>query len=105
MLLKTINRSLILSSAGVYVIRQGDNGDKLFLVESGDLECYKEFVPGEEPVLVKTYTAGDSFGELALLYNVPRQASVVCKTDCQIWALDRETFNSIVKESAMYSLN
>lgn len=72
------------------------------MVESGDLECHKVFKSGEEAKLVKTYSAGDYFGELALMYNVPRQASVTCKTDCQLWSLDRQTFNSIVRESAEY---
>lgn len=42
---------------------------------------------------------GDSFGELALLYNAPRAASIRAKTNCTLWALDRETFNNIVKEA------
>jgi cAMP-dependent protein kinase regulator len=37
---------------------------------------------------------------LALLYNCPRAATVQAKTDCILWAVDRETFNNIVKEAA-----
>jgi len=44
--------------------------------------------------------AGESFGELSLLYNCPRAASVVVVTECRVWALDRNTFNHIVKDSA-----
>ena len=51
--------------------------------------------------MVKQYFPGDSFGELALLYNSARAATVVAKTKCIIWSLDRETFNIIVKESSM----
>ena len=44
---------------------------------------------------------GESFGELALLYNAPRAASIQAKTDSILFALDREAFNNIVKDAAM----
>ena len=40
------------------------------------------------------------FGELALLYNTPRAATIIAKTDGNSWFLDRQTFNFIVKEAA-----
>ena len=53
-----------------------------------------------EPKLVKKYQAGDTFGELALLYNAPKAASITADSDEVItWVLDRETFNHIVKEA------
>ena len=42
-----------------------------------------------------------SFGELALLYNTPRAASIVAKQDSILYSLDRECFNHIVKDSAI----
>lgn len=89
-------------SAGENVITQGEQGDVLYLVETGELDCVKKLKQNDEqPTWLKAYYPGDAFGELALLYNAPRAASIIAKTDCVLWALDRETFNHIVKEAAM----
>lgn len=53
---------------------------------------------------MKNYYPGESFGELSLLYNAPRAATIIAKNDCILWALDRETFNNIVRDAAMYKL-
>jgi len=86
-------------SAGTKVITEGENGDYLFVIEKGNLEC-KKMINGESKV-VKTVNEGDVFGELALLYNCPRAADVVAKDDCVCWQLDRDTFNNIVKEASV----
>jgi len=59
------------------------------------------FKKGEEAKYLKTYQPGESFGELALLYNAPRAATIKAKTDSILFELDRECFNHIVKEAAM----
>ena len=82
------------------VITQGEVGDCLYIVETGSLSCYKILESGENKFLCN-YGPGDAFGELALLYNCPRAASIICSSDESIlWALDRETFNQIVKTAA-----
>jgi len=89
--------------AGKKVIQEGENGDYLFVIEKGSLDCIKT-IDGTDKV-VKTCEVGDVFGELALLYNCPRAASVVAKDQCVCWQLDRETFNFIVKDAAMKRRN
>lgn len=85
--------------ANFKLIEQGDDGDALYVVEEGQMDCYKKQADGEDK-LVKECKAGDAFGELALLYNCPRAASVKAHDRCVLWQLDRETFNHIVRNSA-----
>jgi cAMP-dependent protein kinase regulator len=86
---------------GETVISQGEQGDVLYLIENGTLDCYKTFNKEEGQKHLKVYYPGEAFGELALLYNAPRAATIIAKEDCVLWALDRETFNHIVKDAAV----
>jgi len=83
---------------GERVIQQGDDGECMYMLETGVVDCLKT-IDGEEKV-VKTCGGGEVFGELALLYNCARAASVVAKEDATLWELDRDTFNKIVKDAA-----
>jgi cAMP-dependent protein kinase regulator len=85
---------------GDHIITQGEEGDNLYVVESGTLSCSKLFAGNKEPTFLKKFQPGDSFGELALLYNAPRAATIVADTDAILWSLDRNTFNHIVKDAA-----
>ncbi|CAD8043068.1 unnamed protein product [Paramecium primaurelia] len=84
-----------------WVIKQGDSGDNLYVVDQGELNCFKRFTKDGENKFLKVYYPGESFGELALLYNAPRAASIQSKTNSVLFALDRQTFNHIVKDAAM----
>lgn len=85
-------------SADETIIQEGDNGDVLYVVETGTLACHK--IIGGENKFLKNFEAGDVFGELALLYNAPRAASIKASTEALLWELDRNTFNHIVKEAS-----
>lgn len=86
---------------GDYIIKQGEEGDNLYVCESGILSCYKIFPGKEEPTFLKKYQPGESFGELSLLYNAPRAASIIADEEALLWSLDRNTFNHIVKDAAI----
>lgn len=87
--------------AGDVIIQQGDDGDNFYVVEEGLLTCTKRMKADDaEETFLKEYKPGESFGELALLYNAPRAATIVVKSDeVQLWSLDRNTFNHIIKSA------
>jgi len=88
---------------GVQIIQEGDDGDVLYVVTEGALDCWKT-IDGANTV-VKTCVPGDIFGELALLYSCPRKASVSSREASTVWELDRETFNHIVLEGVQRKRN
>ena len=72
--------------AGQTVITEGEAGSVLFVVEEGTLDCSKRLDPNsQEATYLKTYQPGDAFGELALLYNAPRAATIVAKSAVTLW--------------------
>ncbi|KAI8140703.1 camp-dependent protein kinase regulatory subunit [Fennellomyces sp. T-0311] len=81
------------------VIEQGAVGDYFYVVESGTFDCYIAKNELEPPVKVTSYEAGGSFGELALMYNAPRAATIVATSEAVLWALDRVTFRTILMEN------
>jgi cAMP-dependent protein kinase regulator len=78
--------------AGSAIIREGDVGDKFYILESGDAEAFKR---GEEKPL-KTYGKGDYFGELALLEDKPRAASVISKSEVKVATLGKDGFQRLL---------
>ncbi|KXZ43473.1 hypothetical protein GPECTOR_89g493 [Gonium pectorale] len=76
---------------GADVIRQGDIGDRFYIVERGELGVYKD---RHGPI--KTYGPGAYFGELALLRNEPRAATVRAATEVSLLELDRQHFHDLL---------
>ena len=72
--------------AGDVVVREGDVGDLFYVIESGALDA------SHDGRLLSHMTTGDHFGEIALLRDVPRTASVVAAEDSVLQTIQREDF-------------
>jgi MFS family permease len=84
------NLSHVRVAAGSVVFREGDPGDRFYVVERGEVTVEPE---GRPPV---TLGRGHYFGEIALLRDVPRTATVRARTDAELWTLERDIFIAAV---------
>jgi cAMP-dependent protein kinase regulator len=83
-------------AVGSHIIKQGDPGEKFYILESGECVAMKVFSPGTEAKEVLHYKRGDYFGELAVLHNEPRAASIIAKTEVEVLCLDRKGFKTLL---------
>jgi CRP-like cAMP-binding protein len=89
---------------GHLVIKQGTQGDNFYAVESGQLEILVS-MGGAPPIRYGFLGPGLGFGELALLYNMPRAATIRAVTEVELWALERNTFREILASHKLNRLN
>merc|ERR1712224_319875 len=84
---------------GEVIMKQGDDGDYFYIIEEGEAHIFVTKEGVETKVL--ECGVGDSFGELALMYNAPRAATVKAVSDIRAWAVDRHTFKLTLMESTI----
>lgn len=77
------------------MIKEGDVGSLVYVMEDGRVEVTKD---GQK---LGTMTPGKVFGELAILYNCTRTASVRALSNCKLWAIDRQIFQSIMMKTGL----
>lgn len=110
---KTVLNALVekpVPAKDIRVVVQGDAGDYFYIVEDGHFDVFIHPSGGVAPqsgpealgAKVNDIGPGGSFGELALMYNAPRAASVVSTEPATLWQLDRVTFRRIIMDSAFH---
>ena len=82
---------------GSTLMHQGEEGDALYLIKEGEFDVFEDRLG--TPVKVVTRGPGEVVGELALLYSVPRAATVTAKCASKVWVCTREVFKAEVKLS------
>lgn len=86
-------------SGGFTVIKQGDMGNTFYVVQSGALDIFLNM--GDEGTEMKEtqvgvpYVRGGAFGELALMYESTRAATIRASEDCELWVLTRTAFKGL----------
>ena len=85
--------SIIKVEAMQNVITEGKEGDYYYIIEQGEMTVY---VGGREVGILNT---GKGFGELALLHNTPRAATIRANTTSSLFALDRTTFRFVIAQT------
>lgn len=90
---------------GQDIVREGDVGQSLFIIRSGEVEVFKKMANGEPPALLATLRAGDHFGEVAVFRRMRRTATVRAKTRVELLHVRREAALALSESSAVIARN
>lgn len=88
---------------GDLVFEEGDIGDKLYLIEKGQISITVKSKEGKE-IQLAVLSAGDYFGEMAMLTDAPRTATARAAKDCTLYFLHKEDFNSLINNHHVVAL-
>ena len=82
---------------GEYIFKEGDNGDYVCFVEKGSLDVMKKSSAGGTAIIA-TLTRGRSIGEMAVIDNFPRSATIRARTKATLLTLTRSGFDLILEQ-------
>src|SRR5262249_49907364 len=99
-LLEEISRLFVTESypEGRVVVREGTPGNRFYLIARGRLSIHKMDLNGKERKL-GMMEDGDYFGEIALIKNIPRSATVRSVTPCVLLTLHRDIFQNLIERA------
>jgi len=85
-------------AAGQTIFREGDNGEHMYAVVTGEVEIVTD---GK---VLETVGEGGVFGEMALIDRNPRSASAIAKTDCSVVGVDEKRFQFLVQQTPFFAI-
>ncbi len=92
------NTTKITIPAGQFLFREGDEGNQMYVLETGTAEV---FVKNR---VVETLGHGSMVGEMGLVSPGPHSASVIAKTDCEFVAVDEKRFQFLVQQTPYFAI-
>ncbi len=84
----------VLATPGDYIIREGEEGNEMYVVIKGRLQGYQNANPDKTFILRE----GTFFGEIALIHKEPRTANIMALSYCDLYMLERETFEFVLDQ-------
>jgi len=81
--------------AGTVIFREYDPGGEMYIIQSGKVKVTRKI--GLIDKTLSVLRKGDFFGEMSILNEKPRSATVVAEESCELLAIDRKTFEAMVK--------
>jgi CRP-like cAMP-binding protein len=87
--------------AGENIIAEGESGSSAYVIVSGMVEVYRKTTRGD--VILATLEQAQYFGEMAIIENEPRSASVRARGDCRLLRLDGRQFRRMMESNAVLS--
>ncbi len=93
-------------SSGSVVIKQFDEGNQFYVVESGTLDVSVRAPNSNIDIGVGvSYESGSAFGELALMYGSPRAATIRARSPCKFWYIERNDYHGITDQYKLKHMN
>ena len=83
---------------GDFVIKEGDDANEVFVVETGEVEVSHDEDDGTRQK-IKKMEAPSTFGEIALLFNTTRTANIIAIKQSVVWSIDRSEFTAIMQNT------
>ncbi|HEY3473392.1 MAG TPA: cyclic nucleotide-binding domain-containing protein, partial [Anaerolineales bacterium] len=88
---------------GAVLCRENAVEDRFYMILEGEAQVTKD-INNDESRLLQTLSAGDFFGEMALIHNAPRAATVTAKTELTTLELDKFAFDRVIRKSSSIAL-
>ena len=85
--------------------QEGAYEDVLYIIADGYAEITKKMIEGEEDRLLRTARRGDMVGEMALIQNAPRAATIRTTTECTVLEMEKQDFETILSQSPRMAID